>query len=206
MLVVLVIAVAVGKFGTDALAGGTTKSNRSDATEADQAGETDPAASAAMGLCDGTTKSIPRSPTWKPGQSGAMAVFEFDGNDNPNGWAPGQEFVAVAPLRAGVATTISDAQTSLVLCRGRGAQELIKNCDFTINGGPASVEYRYWKRTLTLYEARTGRVVGKTEYGPPVPPTCPTDTVFQNGEENSGVDAYPGDGPEKAIVEGWTNG
>ena len=205
LLAVLVVAFAVGKFGTDAL---TRDSSASDsaAVVSDTVEEapttTVPGGTAAMGLCDGSEASIPTAAAWKPGEPAIVANFSFDRFDTPGIWSARDDFLATAPLRTRVSSGVDLSKVSLVLCRGRGALQATTSCNYVISNVPTPVEVRFWKRDLRLLEARTGRVIGQAEQSHQST-QCNDMIVFEAGEQAKGLDEYPVM-DERDLLEQWT--
>lgn len=205
LILVLVVAFAVGKFGTDTLIRDGTASDRGpEASEPVEEAPTTtvPSGRDAIGVCDGTETSIPDATAWKAGEPGIVANFTFDHFDSPGVWSTEDHFLATAPLRTGVSPDADLADVSLVLCRGRGALQTTTTCNYVISNVPTPVEVRFWKRNLRLLEARTGRVIGNAELSHDST-QCSNLIMYEAGDETTGLDEYP-DADERPFLEQWT--
>lgn len=128
-----------------------------------------------------------------------IVIFEDDGSEKalafsnyPTEWEP-------ADL----------ASTQLVACLEPLDKEQLSNCDYydtdssgKLTGTPTYLERYQYKQRVILFEAQSGKVLGKQLLRGGNPDTCPDNLTFEDGET---VITWEGDKVSSEMIQEWLN-
>jgi hypothetical protein len=74
---------------------------------------------------------------------------------------------------------------------------VLERCTY-IGGWLARVERRRWNHDVTVYETRSGRLIGRRTFSGSAPPPCPAKMVFRGAQTN-----LDGENAPQRVIDDW---